>query len=81
MRKNRPAQLLGFGGLLRLIDRRQDFAVGMFEALEAQMCNWVPDNPDGSPDRVDALVWALTELMLNQTDSVGLPLFGGARTF
>lgn len=36
--------------------------VGGFTALEDQMCNFVPDDYDGSPDRVDALVWALTEL-------------------
>jgi phage terminase large subunit-like protein len=36
--------------------------VGMFAALEDQMCQWVPG--DDSPDRMDALVWALTELML-----------------
>jgi phage terminase large subunit-like protein len=28
------------------------------------MCAYTPDGYDGSPDRVDALVWALTELML-----------------
>jgi phage terminase large subunit-like protein len=39
--------------------------VGMFAGLETQMCSFVPDNLDGSPDRVDALVWALTELMLD----------------
>lgn len=37
--------------------------VGMFGALEDQMCTWVPG--DDSPDRMDALVWALTELMLD----------------
>jgi phage terminase large subunit-like protein len=46
--------------------------VGVFPALETQMCSFVPDNLDGSPDRVDALVWALTELMLG---SVGENLF------
>jgi phage terminase large subunit-like protein len=39
--------------------------VGMFAELETQMCSFVPDHLDGSPDRVDALVWALTELMLD----------------
>lgn len=34
--------------------------VGGFSALEDQMCEWVPG--DDSPDRLDALVWALTEL-------------------
>ena len=31
-------------------------------ALEDQMMTFVPDGNEGSPDRVDALVWALTEL-------------------
>lgn len=36
--------------------------VGMFAELEDQLCTWVPG--DVSPDRLDACVWALTELML-----------------
>jgi predicted phage terminase large subunit-like protein len=40
--------------------------VGGFAALEDQMCRYVPDDFDGSPDRVDALVWALTDLMLGE---------------
>lgn len=35
--------------------------VGLFAELEDQMCSWTPDSA-GSPDRVDALVWALTDL-------------------
>lgn len=35
-----------------------------FPALETQMTTWVPGESDFSPDRVDALVWALSELML-----------------
>ena len=34
--------------------------VGVFEDLEDQQCNMTTD--DKSPDRVDALVWALTFL-------------------
>lgn len=34
--------------------------------LEDQMCGFVPDLTDGPDDRVDALVWALTELMLTR---------------
>lgn len=33
---------------------------GAFPALEDQQCEWTPG--DRSPDRMDALVWALTEL-------------------
>jgi phage terminase large subunit-like protein len=36
--------------------------VGMFEELEDELCMWVPG--DKSPNRLDAAVWALTELML-----------------
>ena len=36
--------------------------VGSFAELEDQMCNWLPG--DKSPDRLDALVWALSDLML-----------------
>lgn len=34
--------------------------VGMFAELEDQMCQWMPG--DKSPDRMDALVWAISEL-------------------
>ena len=35
---------------------------GDLTALEDQMMTFLPEGSDGSPDRVDALVWALTEL-------------------
>jgi phage terminase large subunit-like protein len=40
--------------------------VGALSELEDQMCSMTSDGylGDGSPDRVDAAVWALTELML-----------------
>lgn len=43
------------------------FHMGTFEALEDQMTEFDPLNitKRNSPDRVDALVWALTELMLS----------------
>ncbi len=41
---------------------------GAFPELEDQMCDFGPGglSGGGSPDRLDALVWALTELMLNR---------------
>ena len=39
--------------------------VGAFELMEDQMCQWVPG--EKSPDRMDALVWALTDLMVTQS--------------
>ena len=40
--------------------------VGTLPDLEYQLCNFTPSGyvGEGSPDRADALVWALTELML-----------------
>jgi len=38
--------------------------VGTFPTLEDQLCSWVPDSGDPSPDRLDARVWAIIELML-----------------
>jgi phage terminase large subunit-like protein len=43
---------------------------GTFDALESQMTTWDPQNDKGSPDRVDALVWALTDLMLTRKASL-----------
>ncbi|MBI1261391.1 MAG: ATP-binding protein [Rhizobiales bacterium] len=39
--------------------------VGHFARLEDQMCDYAPGMGAKSPDRLDALVWALTELMLD----------------
>lgn len=44
--------------------------VGTFAALEDQLCTWDASANEDSPDRLDALVWALTELMLEQRDVV-----------
>jgi predicted phage terminase large subunit-like protein len=42
--------------------------LGLFAPLEDQMCAFAPDQYEGSPDRVDALVWCLTELMLESRE-------------
>lgn len=36
--------------------------VGNFPGLEDQMCDWNPQTDEDSPDRVDAMVWALADL-------------------
>ena len=45
-------------------------------ALEDQMCLMAPNgfSGEGSPDRLDAAVWALTDLMLEDAPTVGLLL-------
>jgi predicted phage terminase large subunit-like protein len=51
--------------------------VGALPALEGQMCMFTADidrKRMGSPDRVDALVWALTELMVDATTTTIAPL-------
>jgi phage terminase large subunit-like protein len=48
--------------------------VGFFEELEDQMCSWNPDTDPKSPDRMDALVWGLTELMSPSDNPFAQPL-------
>jgi predicted phage terminase large subunit-like protein len=38
--------------------------IGRFPQLEEQMCSWTPETTDYSPDRMDAMVYAVTELLL-----------------
>lgn len=38
---------------------------GVFPVLEDQMCEYTGEETEESPDRLDALVWGLTELMLS----------------
>ncbi|HEX7871871.1 MAG TPA: terminase family protein [Sphingobium sp.] len=49
--------------------------VGLFAALEDEMCGLLAGGsyagPGRSPDRADALVWALTDLILGRTVHVG----------
>jgi phage terminase large subunit-like protein len=44
--------------------------VGTFGPLEDQLCGWTPGHD--SPDRLDALVWAVTELMLERSAEPGI---------
>jgi phage terminase large subunit-like protein len=49
--------------------------VGMLAELEDQMCTWLPG--EESPDRMDALVWGATELMmLEMAADVGPNIWG-----
>ena len=51
--------------------------IGAFGALEDQMCGWTPQSGEKSPDRLDALVWAVTELLIDIDDApVGLSPIG-----
>ena len=46
-----------------LYEQGRGYHCGSFDALEDQMCSWTTE-ADWSPDRMDAMVWAATELML-----------------
>jgi phage terminase large subunit-like protein len=48
-----------------LYEQRRAHHVGFFPELEDQLCSWVPDI-GSSPDRLDALVWALTDLVVDR---------------
>lgn len=59
-----------------LYERSRVFHVGAFAALEDEMCGLVTgggyEGPGRSPDRADALVWALTALMLGSGGEPGV---------
>ncbi|MBX9977068.1 MAG: terminase family protein [Alphaproteobacteria bacterium] len=44
--------------------------------LEEQMCSYIPGSTSKSPDRVDALVWAFTDLLLVGEASAQLKIWG-----
>ena len=47
-----------------LYQEQRVYHVGEHPLLEAQMVSFNPETDDGSPDRVDALVWALHQLLI-----------------
>ena len=47
-----------------LYEQKRVHHVGGFPTLEDELCSWEPNSGMQSPNRLDALVWALTELML-----------------
>ena len=44
--------------------------VGQFGTLEDQLCSWEPTSSHRSPDRLDALVWALSSIMFTGRPNV-----------
>jgi phage terminase large subunit-like protein len=68
-----------------LYEQNRVHHVGCYAALEDQMCIFTSDidRRQGSPDRVDALVWGLTHLLLKRHEpkvARGYDLGGGGRT-
>ncbi len=54
-----------------LYEQHRVHHLGNFAKLEDQMCTYVPGEADFSPDRMDALVYAISELMLNRQGKGG----------
>jgi hypothetical protein len=52
-----------------LYEQSKVFHVGEFPLLESQMVTFNPDAGGKSPDRVDALVWGFTELLVKKSQS------------
>lgn len=50
---------------VRYTKREESFVTDRFDLLEDQLCSFVPGVTEKSPDRMDALVWAITELVID----------------
>lgn len=55
--------------------------VGSFPDLEDELVEWVPGESERSPDRLDALVWAITDLMLAGASSGAASLAANDASF
>lgn len=60
--------------IMALYEQHRVHHVGSFPELEAEMVQWEPDVSDWSPNRLDALVWVITEL----SGGRGRPTWGGS---
>lgn len=54
-----------------LYERGMVHHLGAFTELEDQMCSFVPGSDERSPDRLDALVWAITDLVIDPMEQQG----------
>lgn len=59
-----------------LYEQKRVFHAQPLSILEQQMCDYIPGLTNKSPDRMDALVWALTELLLESEKQPKLKIWG-----
>ncbi len=59
-----------------LYEQKRVFHAQPFTLLEQQICDYIPGITSKSPDRMDALVWALTELLLESQKQPTLKIWG-----
>ena len=60
--------------VVMLYEQARVHHVGVLPELEDEMVTWVPGE-GASPNRVDWLVWGLTELMVKGGGEVGVEVF------
>jgi hypothetical protein len=66
--------------IVSLFEKEKAHMVGEFPALESELCRWHPTLFKGqpSPNRLDAMVWALSDLMLDycltEVGSISFPM-------
>jgi phage terminase large subunit-like protein len=53
--------------IVALYEQGKVHHVCTYALMEDEMCQWIPGETKESPNRLDALVWALTELMLGSS--------------
>lgn len=51
-----------------LFEQGRCHMVGSFGPLEDELCTWVPNEGLPSPNRLDSMVWGITELMLEKQE-------------
>lgn len=54
--------------VVSLYEQMRIHHVGNFPALEDELCGWEPGTGQPSPNHLDALVWVITELMLDASE-------------
>jgi hypothetical protein len=54
--------------IVALFEQGRCHLVGDYPFLEEELCGWIPGETKESPNRLDAMVWALTELMITGKD-------------
>jgi len=54
--------------IVALFEQGRCHLVGDYPLLEEELCGWIPGETKESPNRLDAMVWALTELMITGKD-------------
>ena len=54
-----------------LYEQNKIFHVNYFPEMENEMCTWVPGDRK-SPNRIDALVWGMTDLLIDSKVRQGM---------